>query len=202
MGLTEKIQSMTALKAGVIGLGIAGAYYILLFNDGGETARRIASTEEELKKMSREISILEGTFTDASRLTKIAEEMGESMNRVAKYIPEKLTDSELVKNLSSAARAVGAKVVSISSKSRVDSSSGLYVEIPVGIELVGTYGQMMSFLAQLTQGERIYTVKNMSYATYRGESRTSGSEVKLSATVVGYTYIPSKEEKEEKEGEK
>lgn len=197
MGLADKIKSMTTTKAAIIGVIIAGVYYLLAFDSGEERKNTIAIIDKELTSLNQETTKLEKTSVDAQRFVDLARELGASINKIVKYIPEELTDAEIVKNLSVSARSVGAKIIGIKSRSRsVKQQHDFYDELPVVVELIGTYGQIMAFLSQLTQVERIYTVKNMSFALQRREER---SDIKFTTTVVGYKYKGNNEDEGEKE---
>ena len=197
MGLADKIKSMTTTKAAIIGVIITGVYYLLAFDSGEERKNTIASIDKELTSLNQETTKLEKTSVDAQRFVDLARELGASINKIVKYIPEELTDAEIVKNLSVSARSVGAKIIGIKSRSRsVKQQHDFYDELPVVVELIGTYGQIMAFLSQLTQVERIYTVKNMSFALQRREER---SDIKFTTTVVGYKYKGNNEDEGEKE---
>ena len=186
MGLVDRIKSMKVVNAALIGLVLSGVYYLSFFDSGKQMKAQVAQVDRELSSLKQEIVDLEEAFIDAERLHQVAAELGASINKVLKYIPEKLTDSEVVKNLSTSARAVGAKIVGIRSKSQsTRQDNDFYDELPVVVELVGTYGQIMSFLSRLTQVERIYTVRDMVFSVQR---QTDDAEVKFTTTVVGYKY--------------
>ena len=189
MGLEEKVRSIKVTTAAIMGLVIALLYYLAFFDDGSQRKNQIIRVEKDLASLNQEMLTLEKTFVDAKRLVELAKELGESINKVLKYIPEELTDTEVVKSLSIAARAVGAKIVGIRSRSRsAQQNNELYDELPVVVELVGTYGQVVAFLARLTHVERIYTVRDMKFNVISGDKDSKDSKVRFTTTVVGYKY--------------
>lgn len=196
MGLADRIKNMSALKAAIIGLAMAGVYYFFFFNSGANKKSQIVGVENELSALKKEAVNIEKTFSDAKRLKSLIGELGKSIDKVVKYIPEEFTEAEIVKNLSHSARLSGAKIVGIKSRSgKGGKSHEFYDELSVGVDLFGTYGQIMDFLARLTQIERIFTVRDM---TFVRQQRDGKSEVKFSTVVVGYRYKSNEQGGKEK----
>ena len=190
--LIEKIKSMPPIQAAIIGFVLALIFYLLWFDSGVSQKRQISSITKDIGVLSNELVTLEKAVVDADKLNRLIEQVGEGVNKLSKYIPEKLTDTDVVKDLSTSARSVGATVVGIRVKSAKSNSDDIYDLVSVEVELRGVFDEIMAFLSQLTKVDRIYTLEDMNFSIKRrGEHR---SEVSFKTTVVGYRYRPDKGE--------
>ena len=202
MSLVDKIKSMSAIQSLVVGLAIGLLFYFLVFDTGSSQRGKIQSMDNELNSLKGELSDLEKAVIDADKLGQLVKEMGENISNLVKYIPEKLTGSEIVKDLSISARSVGAKItgVRVQSNSRIKGQgNSIYEPIPVEVELEGAFHEVMSFLSQLTKIERIYTLEDMSFSVGRQDSNKS--KIRFVTTVVGYKYLPPKDKDLDKEAQ-
>lgn len=193
MSVIEKIKSMPPTQAAIIGFVLALLFYLLFFDSGVSQKREISAVTKEIGELNRELVALEKAVVDADKLYRLIEQVGESINKLSKYIPEKLTDSDVVKDLSTSARSVGATVVGVRVKSSAKSNDNdIYDRVSVEVELRGVFDEIMAFLSQLTKIDRIYTLEDMIFSIKKQGGNKS--EVNFKTTVVGYRYRPDKGE--------
>ena len=191
MPLIEKIRSMSPTQATIVGFVLALLFYLLFFDSGVSQKREIGSVTKEIGELNKELVALEKAVIDADKLNRLIEQVGEGVSKLSKYIPEKLTDTDVVKDLSTSARSVGATVVGVRVKSNARSNdSDVYDLVSVEVELRGIFDEIMAFLSQLTKIDRIYTLEDMFFSVKKQIG--SKSEVSFKTTVVGYRYRPDK----------
>lgn len=199
----EKLAALTYGKSFLIGLAIGAFYFFVFYNDGSLIQNNINKGKTEIDKLTNEVKAIDAAVKDAERFNKAVEALGEEMQVIQKAIPAELTSTELMRIVSTEAKAVGVQINSLAgsggttsnapragSASRGAAGSIVYYEpITVTVSLTGKYNQMMLFLSNLTKLDKIITSKNIKISADRGKSATANNpDIQMSATLLAYKY--------------
>ena len=185
-------------KAIIIGLVLMGAYYGLFYNSGKSYKQQIIQSEQKIKTTKRQIAELEKSEEDAKRYKKLLGEFEDKLVSISKYIPEKLTDYQLMSFLSSRAKEAGAKVLSTSSakESTVEESEdSFYQSINVELQISASFKQLMIFLSNLSKADKIVSLKRMSLKLNNSNSSDGlGANLVFNGLFTGYKYLQTSKE--------
>ena len=154
---------MPRQRALVLGLMIAGLYYLIIF-DGGELERaNIESLNQQKKTKQAELQRLEGQMRNVREYEAAKVQVGQEIEKIVSFIPRDFRISEFMKILSTEAKAAGTSIVNIADSSgRAGIDHGFFKEISVRVELEGSFSQVMVFLSYLTKIDRVITMSELS----------------------------------------
>lgn len=190
MTIWEKINQISLGRAIIIGLVLATFYYYLGYNDGSVLTAQIASNKERSVAIQKEIKDEEVKIERINQYKKTTEALGESFNTFLAYIPEKLRNTDLMKIVSTEAKAAGANIARVSEQG-AGARGDFYEEVKVSVELDATFQQLMLFMSFLTKVDQIITISklsisNLSNSLFDAES----SQLQITAELRGYRYLP------------
>ncbi len=116
----------------------------------------LASMEEELARADR----AEARLAVLLELKERAPELEKSIQLMELLMPQSAGEPQLIQLVQGASDYAGMMLVSISFGGQVGGTG--YVEVPVSIELQGTYAQLVGFVARLEAGPRAFRVDDVS----------------------------------------
>jgi type IV pilus assembly protein PilO len=179
-----KLGTMSLGKVLMLSLVVSGLYYMIAY-DAGDTWRAVIAqtiqTKADLEEKTRKI---DKDLEEVNNLREAQEKDAERLNILLGYIPEKLSNFELMKTLSNEAKAVGVNINQIRDKGGQATTTEFYEEIGVDIDLEGSFSQLVLFLSNLTRLNQILTLESLSLRAAQGDS-----SLLMSAQVNGYRYV-------------
>lgn len=195
MTVWERINQLSIGRAIFIGLVLAGFYYFLSYNNGAMLDAQINANKAKVEELNKTIKDEEAKIERINQYKKTAEQLGESFNRFLSYIPEKLRNTDLMKIVSTEAKAAGANIVRVSEQG-MGTRSEFYEEIKVSVELVGTFQQMMLFMSFLTKVDQIITISKLNLRSQSSENfDISSPSLQITADLRGYRYLAEGQKK-------
>lgn len=192
MSIEDKIKNLTAGKAALVGGVVALLYYMVLYDDGSSKEQGIQTMSSQLVKVKTELSQIDKTLSDASRFEKLAKDMGEEVDKVISYLPINFSATDMMKMLSTEAKASGSNIVRVRANSMARpgshrSGEKFYEELKVSVELEGTYSQLLLFLSFLTRVDKIITMDSLTMTS--SSSKDGANLLKFGGDFVGYRYL-------------
>jgi type IV pilus assembly protein PilO len=115
-------------------------------------------------------------------------------------LPEEKEVSTLLKQVSDLCIRAGLKIVLWKPEPRKLHQSGIVYEIPVKVELLGSYHSVGDFFGSLTKLNRIVNVSNIKFSDPKAERGVA--VLKISFTATTFSAVPEEEIGKEKEKEK
>lgn len=189
MTIWEKINQLSIGRAMFIGLFLATFYYFTGYNDGTVLQAQITANEAKMVELQKNIKEEEIKIERINQYKKTTEALGESFNKFLSYIPEKLRNTDLMKTVSTEAKAAGANIIRVSELGG-GTRSEFYEEVRVSVELVGTFQQMMLFMSYLTKVDQIITLSKLAIRNNAGDQIDMESPtLSISADLRGYRYL-------------
>lgn len=207
MTLAERLQyQITFGKALVLGILIAVIYYSIGYDSGTEIKLAIGKTKEQIQDSESEIKGLERQIERIVTMKKVMDVLGAEFKAFLSYIPEKLSLPELMRVISTEARAAGVSVngigevrTGVQSRSKDDTVDQFYEELTVQVELQGTYSQILLFLSYLTKLDKILTISQLSMTSQAKVGDRESPIISFKCQIKGYRYLKS-ESKEPQKG--
>ncbi|RJP47006.1 MAG: protein PilO [Desulfobacteraceae bacterium] len=189
--LIQKIATLTKLQrilistgtvALVIGLFV-GLLYWPQFERQGQLSKQITETQANLTRVKAAAS----TLPEYEK--KMAEKQAE-FKVVAKKLPETVEVPQLLSSVSEAGKDAGLDFLLFQPEAEVPKN--FYAEIPVKMELFGTYHDLGDFFDRLAQMSRIVNIKNfeakMGATAARGRAPVKDPGRSLTIACMAETY--------------
>jgi type IV pilus assembly protein PilO len=189
--LIQKISALTKLQRILISAGtvvvIVGLFVGLLYwpeiDEQGKLDTQITETETRLKR----VKATADTLPEFER--RMAEKQAE-FNLVAQKLPETVEVPQLLSSVSEAGKDAGLAFLLFQPQQEIPRN--FYAEIPVKMDLSGTYHDLGDFFDRLAQMPRIVNVKNFEARMTGTGGRTRGSSgdagIPLSIACMAETY--------------
>ncbi|MCB0383952.1 MAG: type 4a pilus biogenesis protein PilO [Bdellovibrionales bacterium] len=200
MTLADRMQQLTFGKALMFGLLIAGLYYSIGYDSGSELEVSIAQTKEQIQDKQTQIKGLERQIERIKTMQKVMGVLGTEFDSFLSYIPEKMSMPDLMKIISTEAKAAGVgingigEVTSSMAGGRATSEEGqFYEEMIVEVELVGTYAQLLLFLSYLTKLDKILSISQLSMVSSAKIGDRESPMITFKCFIKGFRYLPAQE---------
>lgn len=134
--------------------------------------------DAKIDTQNNEIAASEAKVTKLDILKKENERLVNRINELKEQLPEEKEISSLLKQVSDLGIAAGLNIKAWRPGQKTTHPSGIVYEIPVSVEVDGTYHNLGYFLSSLTRLNRIVNISNMKLANpkvVKGENLLSAS---------------------------
>lgn len=182
--LSVKLSILVLIFVAVIGLGL---YF--------DTKDQFTQLERHEKK---EIE-LRGEFKlKADRAAKLElykvqlAEMRISFGALLRQLPEKTDVESLLVDVSQTGLASGLEIKRF--KPSAEEKKGFYAELPITLEVTGSFHQLASFISGIAALPRIVTISNLELTPISSKDNTSQDKLSMSATAKTYRYLQENEQ--------
>jgi Tfp pilus assembly protein PilO len=189
-----KLAELPWLHVLMFGFVAAALYYFGVFDDGTSMRNRLQETTTHLADSKKKLDETKKAMADAARFESEVKSTTEQFNKLIEYMPENMSQSDLMSMVAKQAAAAGAKVTRVEPVSVVQNQTKIEVYDPVrvNVSLQGNFMQILGFLSNLSQVPRLLSFDKLNLATL-GEGAASAdlSEAPVltfEGTLVGYRY--------------
>ncbi len=182
------------IRAGVVGALFAGIIAAGLYFD----------TQEQLKVLeghqNKELEIKEEFKVKADQAAKLElykeqlAEMRASFGALLRQLPEKTEVESLLVDVSQTGLASGLEIQKF--KPSAEEKKGFYAELPITLEVIGSFHQMTTFISGIASLPRIVTISNLKLEPLKvaGEEDREAGKLQMSATAKTYRYLQEEEQ--------
>ena len=174
----------------------------------------ILPRNKEIKALDSKIQVQENEIAKsqakAEKLTELISEnqrLRKRLNELKEQLPEEKEVSDLLKQVSDLGIASGLRILLWKPEQRKTHPSGIVYEIPVRVELSGSYHNLGHFFSSLTRFNRIVNISDIKLSDPKPLKDSAVLKVSFSATT--FSAIPEEEiaqqqteKKTEKKGKK
>ncbi len=158
-------------------------------------------TQNQLKVLERhekkEIELKQELTIKADRAAKLElykeqlAEMEASFGALLRQLPETTEVESLLVDVSQTGLAAGLEIKKF--KPSAEEKKGFYAELPIALEVSGSYHQLATFISGIAALPRIVTISDMKLEPFDKED--SGSDkLKMTATAKTYRYLQEDEQ--------
>ena len=158
-------------------------------------------TREQLKVLERheaKEAELKSEFTvkadQAAKLELYKEQLAEmeaSFGALLRQLPETTEVESLLVDVSQTGLAAGLEVKKF--KPSAEEKKGFYAELPIALEVSGSYHQLATFISGIAALPRIVTISDMKLQPF-DEKEVESDRLKMSATAKTYRYLQEDEQ--------
>ena len=158
-------------------------------------------TTEQLKVLEtherRELELKDEFKVKADRAAKLElykeqlAEMEASFGALLRQLPETTEVESLLIDVSQTGLAAGLEIKKF--KPSAEEKKGFYAELPIALEVSGSYHQLATFISGIAALPRIVTISDMKLEPFDKEDLES-SKLQMSATAKTYRYLQEDEQ--------
>ncbi|MBF0458147.1 MAG: type 4a pilus biogenesis protein PilO [Nitrospirae bacterium] len=171
---------LKALIAFLPAILIAIPFYLLMYSP---TTEQIGKLKTEIKKTDEDIATAEKRVSKLPVLKTQQKAAEDEYNKIRRYLPEENEITTLLKQVSDSAISAGLKVDLWEPQQKRNHPSNILYEIPVRVQVTGTYHKLGDFLSRITALDRIVNTSKIDLTT-----RTSDKEATLGISLEARTF--------------
>jgi type IV pilus assembly protein PilO len=168
--------------------------------------KEIKALETRISAQENEIATNQAKAEKLPELTLENERLRKRLDELKQQLPEEKEVSTLLKQVSDLCIRAGLKIALWRPEQRKIHASGIVYEIPVRVELQGSYHSLGFFFSSITKLNRIVNVSGIRLSDPKPERGIAG--LKISFTATTFSAVPEaeiaieKDKKKPKAGEK
>ena len=153
--------------------------------------KQIKVLDSKIDKQNNEIASSQAKAAKLEMLKMENERLVIRINELKEQLPEEKEISTLLKQVSDLGIAAGLEIKSWKPSPKVTHPSGIVYEIPVSVNVEGTYHNLGYFLSSLTRLNRIVNIMDMKLGSPKRERNESTLQVSFKAST--FSAIPESE---------
>ena len=185
----------TAPKA--IKIGVCAFLFVVILAAG-----LYFDTQEQLKvlekKERKEVELKDEFKIKADQAAKLElykeqlAEMEASFGALLRQLPETTEVESLLVDVSQTGLAAGLEVKKF--KPSDEEKKGFYAELPISLEVSGSFHQLATFISGIAALPRIVTIHEMKLEPFGQDSDLTDGKLKMAATAKTYRYLQEDEQ--------
>ncbi len=186
----------TSIKVGVfisifVAIIAAGIYF-----DTRDQLDALEGHEKKELELKEEFKVKAGQAAKLELYKEQLAEMRASFGALLRQLPEKTDVESLLVDVSQTGLASGLEIKRF--KPSGEEKKGFYAELPIGLEVTGTYHQFATFISGIAALPRIVTISDLTLDPHKDKGNkdeidTSG-KLRMSATAKTYRYLQEDEQ--------
>lgn len=153
--------------------------------------KQIKALEATIDKQNNEIAIAQAKAAKLEILKIENDRLVKRINELKEQLPEEKEISNLLKQVSDMGISAGLEIKSWRPAAKTTHPSGIVYEIPVAVDVVGTYHNLGYFLSSITKLNRIVNINDMKLGSPKKEKGASSLTVSFRAST--FSAVPEAE---------
>jgi len=182
--ISLKLSILLLIFMIVIGLG--------LFYDTNDQLAQLEKHERKENELKDEFRIKANRAAKLNLYKEQLADMRVSFGTLLRQLPEKTNVESLLVDVSQTGLASGLEVKKF--KPGVEEKKGFYAELPIALEVSGSFHQLASFISGIAALPRIVTISNLKLSPIVSKKNASQSKLSMSATAKTYRYLQEDEQ--------
>lgn len=175
--------SISYSKALVGALLIGGVYFKGFYDDGSKLESQIKKKHQGISAEQKKKVETDKVLAEEAAIKSEVGALAENFKAITERFPVNLKSDELVATINALAEKVNVRVTSV--KKETNNVKDLYEEVPVSIELTGSFNNLVLFMYNVSSLER---VTNFGDFKFKNLKNNYDGTIKLETTVIGYKY--------------
>ena len=180
-----------SVKAGVFGFLFVAIIAAGIYFDTQNQLTLLESHERTENQLKEEFKV---KASQAAKLELYKEQLAEmeaSFGALLRQLPETTEVESLLVDVSQTGLASGLEVKKF--KPSAEEKKGFYAELPISLEVTGSFHQLATFISGIAALPRIVTISEMKLAPSK-EAEGEGDKLQMSATAKTYRYLQEDEQ--------
>lgn len=179
----EKLAGLSNGRALIVGIVLGALYYFMLYDDGSALQAQIGGLNTQLVAAEAKQKDTEATLQEEARMKDTVGRLSEQYAFISKKLPSELKSSDMVRAIDSVAKTSGVSVKL--KKPGILAKKEVVDELPVDVNLEGSYSQIAQFIYHTSNLERLTRILNFSIIAPNPEAGLQGP-LKFEGQVVSY----------------
>lgn len=189
--MNDFIEKLLARPKGQLMAGWIGSLMLLTYIFWaylyGPVAKSVSENQEKLQKTSSEIATETRLVNNLEKYRREVAGLVEKFEIAKKQLPDQREIPNLLSSVSSLAKESGLIVSRFAPGAEV--SKDFYSEIPVDIEMKGTYHKVATFFDEVSRLSRIVNIRDVVISEPGGSPESLGVQVNVKGQVVTFRYV-------------
>ena len=153
--------------------------------------KEIKSLEQKISAQENEIAKDQAKAAKLPELTLESEKLRMRLNELKLQLPEEKEVSTLLKQVSELCIGSGLKIALWKPEQKKTHASGIVYEIPVKVDLSGSYHSLGYFFSSLTKLNRIVNISDIKISDPKPEKENALDKISFTATT--FSIVPEEE---------
>jgi len=153
--------------------------------------KQIKVLEAQIDKQNNEIAASQAKAAKLEVLKMENERLVKRINELKEQLPEEKEISNLLKQVSDMGTSAGLEIKSWKPAPKTTHPSGIVYEIPVSVDVTGTYHNLGYFLSSITKLNRIVNISDMKLGAPKKEKSETILQVSFRAST--FSAVPEAE---------
>lgn len=175
---SKPFQARLLILAVIIAV-LAGAFYYFLLEPKQSEIKKLQTTLQKREKLRNEY---ENIARELPKFEAENKRLQNEFKQAAKKLPVKKEIATLIDSIYSAVNASGLKPIAFTPRKEV--SKEVYIEIPISLNVRGSYFELANFFDRIAKLPRIVNIRNMSLKV----SKNTRKKMILNATFSAVTF--------------
>jgi type IV pilus assembly protein PilO len=178
--------------------GFLGVVFIVIiaagiYFDTTEQLKSLTTVEKKETELKSEFAIKADQAAKLDLYKEQLAEMQASFQAILRQLPEKTDVESLLVDVSQTALANGLEIKKF--KPSAEEKKGFYAELPIALEVSGTYHDLASFISGVAALPRIVTMHNLKLEQLKGtKDEPVSDKLQMTATAKTYRYLREDEQ--------
>jgi type IV pilus assembly protein PilO len=181
----------TSIKAGVFALLFVAIIGAGLWFDTQEQLKVLEKHEKKEVQLKADFRVKADQAAKLELYKEQLAEMEASFGALLRQLPETTEVESLLVDVSQTGLAAGLEIKKF--KPSDEEKKGFYAELPISLEVSGSFHQLATFISGIAALPRIVTISNMSLVPFDKEDQTDG-KLDMKATAKTYRYLQEDEQ--------
>jgi Tfp pilus assembly protein PilO len=193
----EKLAMLSRQQTIIGAVIVAAAYFMFFYNSGQSFEAKLQANQKQIADTKAELKKYEKAKEDAKAYKQSISEEGPKFETILRFLPEELSEFQVMELLSTEAKAAGARLKGSFSNPVKNDKDSLYHSLSVKLQLEVTYTQLLLFLSYISKVDRVIALKNF---TINKKNLEVDGEMLLDVTAEfhAYKYNPESSKSEVK----
>lgn len=167
---------------------ISGVYWYFFWSPNNQ---KLTNLERSLQNKQKRLAELETIQKDLPKFEQEFERLNKEFQIASLKLPKEEEIPSLINSIYSDISAAGLEPQVFAPKAR--RPKDIYAEIPIEMEVVGTYHELASFFDRISRLPRIVNVQDLNLSRRKGKNDPENVVLEADFTTVTFRLLPNKQ---------
>lgn len=189
-----RLASMSNKSIMVVALIATLLYYFAFFNDGSALRKNIENTDALVRTEEEKAAVSDAALREVEQVRAAVGTLVDQFKTVSTQLPTEVAMSDVIRAVDMVSKTTGVSIKVKEPQPMVRRD--ILEELPLKIQMEGTYGEITSFLFYISSLERIMKVRTLDMAlqmplinNFGGPPPKSTGKLNFEGEIVSYRFV-------------